>query len=886
MGEVYKAQDTRLERTIAIKVLPAHLADKGEVRERFEREAKTIASLNHPHISVLHDIGHQDGIDFLVMEYLEGETLATRLLKGPLPLEQVLRYAIEIADALDKAHRKGITHRDLKPGNIMLTKNGTKLLDFGLAKLKEAAPASTPMSQLPTLSHNPTAEGTILGTLQYMAPEQLEGKNDEIDGRTDIFAFGAVVYEMATGKRAFEGKTSASLIAKILETDPPPISTLQPTTPPALDRVVKTCLAKTPDERWQAAGDLCRELKWIAEGGSQATSLPPAPAKGIRMLGRQPLLYGLSTLLLGAVVAGIAAWTLKPAPPVARAVSRFEYDLPQSHRLRNTGRAVMALSPDGSRFVYNTSQGLYLRSMDQLEARLIPGTEAALTNPFFSPDGQWIGFWQDNQLKKIAISGGAAVPICAASNLFGASWAPDNSIFFAQPEGIWWISANSGTPELIIPSQAQAGEQFDGPQLLPGGEWVMFAVGGGFASWDDARIVVQSLKTKERRDIWQGGSDARYIPTGHIVYALGTNLFAVPFDLATLSVRGSPVQVAEGVLRAKGETASANYGISDGTGSLVHFAGHSATQAVSISWMDREGKFTPLRKAPGNYYDLVFSPDGKRLAMDIGDGAKTDIWVYELERDILTRLTFGGTNHFPFWTPDAKRIVYSSQDKGGPLNLWWIRADGGGAPERLAKSNGAQLWAAWRPDGKVMAFEQANPETNDDVMTLSMEGDEKSGWKPGDPAPFVNSGFYEGEPAFSPDGRWLAHPSNESGRFEVYVRPFPGPGSKWQISTGGGVNPEWSPNGKELFYKTVDGKIMVVTYRVSGDSFHAEAPQLWSSGQLTSIRDSHNFTLHPDGKRFAVLTALDTEKTPEANKINIVLNWLEDLKRRVPTGAK
>jgi serine/threonine-protein kinase len=268
--------------------------------------------------------------------------------------------------------------------------------------------------------------------------------------------------------------------------------------------------------------------------------------------------------------------------------------------------------------------------------------------------------------------------------------------------------------------------------------------------------------------------------------------------------------------------------------------------------------------------------------MDIGDGAKTDIWVYELERDILTRLTFGGTNHFPSWTPDGQRIVYSSQDEGGPPNLWWIRADGGGAPERLAKSNGAQFWPSWRPDGNVLAFEQVNPETNDDVMTLSLEGDEKSGWKPGEPAPFVNSRSFEGEPAFSPDGRWLAHPSNESGRFEVYVRPFPGPGGKWQISTGGGVNPEWSRNGKGLFYKTLDGKIMVATYNASGDSFHAEAPQPWSPGQLTSIRDSYNFTLHPDGKRFAVFTASDTEKTPEANKINIVLNWFEELKRLAP----
>ncbi len=394
MGEVYRARDTRLDRIVAIKVLPAHLADEPERRERFEREARTIASLNHPHICVLHDIGRQDGIDFLVMEYLEGETLATRLLKGPLPLEQVLQYAIEIADALDKAHRKGVTHRDLKPGNIMLTKAGTKLLDFGLAKLKqETAPANISLSKLPTAQDNLTAQGTILGTLQYMAPEQLESK--EVDARTDIFAFGVVVYEMATCRKAFEGKSQASVISAIMSSNPPPMSSLQPMTPPALDRVVKVCLAKESDERWQAANDLCRELKWIAESGPQSASQMSAPVKGIRALGRRPIIVGLGALLLGLAIASLAVWSLKPSPP--QPVTRTVINLPSGQQLAGleNGPAV-ALSPDGTHLVYVARQGgtqqIYLRAMDSLEARPISGTEGAL-NPFFSPDGQWVGFF-------------------------------------------------------------------------------------------------------------------------------------------------------------------------------------------------------------------------------------------------------------------------------------------------------------------------------------------------------------------------------------------------------------------------------------------------------------------------------------------------------------
>src|SRR2546427_1865908 len=429
MGEVYRARDTRLDRTVAVKILPDHLASRAELRERFEREARTVASLNHPHICTLHDIGHQDGTDYLVMEYLEGETLAQRLHKGPLPLEQVLQYAIEIADALDKAHRKGVTHRDVKPGNIMLAKAGTKLLDFGLAKLKqEAAPANVQLSELPTASDPLTAQGTIVGTLQYMAPEQLEGK--EVDARTDIFAFGAVVYEMATGKKCFEGKSQASLIAAILEREPPAMSALQPMTPPALDRVVKKCLGKDAEDRWQSARDITDELKWIAEGGSQVASAPTAGAKGIRALGRRGLVLSVGALLFVAVVTGLAVWNLKPTPP--QPVSRFTIPLPPSQQLAGLENGpAAALSPDGTHLAYVARQGgtqqLYLRAMDNVESKPIPGTEGGVS-PFFSPDGQWLGFFASGKMKKVSVNGGAALSLGDSAQPRGASWGSQGMI--------------------------------------------------------------------------------------------------------------------------------------------------------------------------------------------------------------------------------------------------------------------------------------------------------------------------------------------------------------------------------------------------------------------------------------------------------------------------
>jgi serine/threonine protein kinase len=483
MGEVYRARDIRLDRAVAIKVLPDRLSDRVEARDRFEREARTIGGLNHPHICVLHDIGHQDGISFLVMEYLEGETLAGRLVKGPLPCDQVLRYAIEIADALAKAHRKGITHRDLKPGNIILTKNGAKLLDFGLAKFKEAAAsAEKPLSQLPTLSHNPTAEGTILGTLQYMAPEQVEGRNDEVDARTDVFAFGAVLYEMATGRKAFEGKTNASVMSKIMQVDPPPISSLQPMTPTALDRVVKTCLEKDPEARWQSVGDLCRELKWIAESGAQAA--PPASASepGTKSVPKSRIGLAVSVIAgIAAVALGIAAILHLRESPAAKPVTRSVITLPPTDQLAPTVPAI-ALSPDGTQLAYVATRGgttqIYLRVLDNLEAKALPETDGAST-PFFSPDGESLGFFAGGKLQKLSLQGGAATTLTSSISPtpMGATWAANGTIGFSPTitSTIQQVPDSGGAVQSL--SRLEKDETSQGwPEFLPGGKALLFTV--------------------------------------------------------------------------------------------------------------------------------------------------------------------------------------------------------------------------------------------------------------------------------------------------------------------------------------------------------------------------------------------------------------------------
>jgi eukaryotic-like serine/threonine-protein kinase len=884
MGEVYRARDTRLDRIVAIKVLPVHLANRSELRERFEREARTIASLNHPHICTLHDIGKQDGIDFLVMEYLEGETLARRLEKGPLPLEQVLHYAIEISDALDKAHRKGVTHRDLKPGNIMLTKSGTKLLDFGLAKLKqEVAPANALLSDLPTANDPLTAQGTILGTLQYMAPEQVEGK--EVDARTDIFAFGAVVHEMATGKRAFEGKTQASLIAKILEIDPPPISSLQPMTPPALDRVIKKCLAKEPEKRWQAASDVCDELKWIAEGSSQVVIASTTSMKGVRSLGRRALIVSLCTLLFGAVSAGLLTWNLKPSV-ATQPVTRTVIPLPPGQQLAglDLGPAV-ALSPDGSHLAFVARQGgtqqLYLRAMDSLESKPIPGTEGA-SEPFFSPDGQWVGFFAGGKMKKILVSGGAVITLGDAADPCGANWSIQGTIAFAPTNvsNLEQVPDGGGVAQpLTRLDKDDRGDRW--PEFLLGGKAVLFAAGANAYNFTNAQVVVQLVGTGQRKNLIQGGMYPRYAPSGHLVFMQGGSMMAAPFDPQRLVVTGSTVPVVEGVLQSS-VTGAAQYSFSS-TGSLVYVSGSIRSAQSKLVWVSRNGAEQPLAAQARAYVEPRISPDGRRVAVTITE-QESQTWLYDLSRDTLSRFTFeGNVSVDAVWTPDGKRIAFTS-NKEGPLNIFWQMFDGSGGLERFTTSDYSQFPMSWSPDGQLLAYTEINPSSQRDIWVLRMGDSSPSSGKVPKAQPFIRTPFDEAVPRFSPDGHWLAYISNESGRYEVYVQSYPGPGGKWQISTEGGTEPVWNPNGRELFYRSGDGMMAVEITTHPG--FAVGKPRMLFEGHYEPAPvPIANYDVSPDGQRFLMLKPVEEVEAP-ATQINVVLNWFEELKQKVPTGKK
>ena len=872
MGEVYKARDARLNRVVAIKTLPDHLADRPDLRERLDREARTIASLNHPHICTLYDIGRQDGAAFLVMEYLEGETLAQRLAKGPLPFQQVLQYAIQISDALDKAHHQGVTHRDLKPGNIMLTKTGTKLLDFGLAKLRQEASSATPLSELPTERDAITAQGAIVGTLLYMAPEQLEGK--EVDARTDIFAFGAVVYEMATRKKAFEGTNQASVIGAILKDDPPPISSLQPMAPPALDRVVKKCLAKEPEKRWQAASDVCDELRWIAESGSQATPAPTAAPKGIRLRWRGALLWGVAFVVLAAVT-GNAIWNRKSASPIISVpVSRIAITLPSDQPLAGLeiGTAV-ALSPDGTRLVYAARQGgmqqLYLRPLGGLEAKPIPGTQGAV-QPFFSPDGQWLGFFAEGKLKKISVSGGDAVSLADANDPRGASWGSQGMIIFipTRNSALQKVSDAGGTTQPLT-RFGKNENSHRWPEFLPGNEAILFAASSGGTNWNNAQISVQSVGTGERRDLIQGGTHPRYAPSGHLVYAQGGTLMAVPFDAQRLAVTGAALPVQEGVLQST-LSGAAQYSFSS-TGSLVYVPGSVQATQRKLVWVNRSGAEQPVAAPARAYRGPRLSPDGRVVAVAV-EGQETEIWLYNLSRDTLTRLTFqGNTNYNPVWTTDGKRIVFTSVGQG----LHWQAADGSGGPEMLKEFGGTPN--SWSPDGQVLAFDDNRSNTGRDIWVLRL-ADRKE-------EQFLGTPFNEGAAQFSPDGRWLAYVSNESGHYEVYVQPYPGPGGKLQISTEGGAEPFWNPNGRELFYR-IDNKMMAVDITTQ-PSFSAGKPKVLFAGQYQSSPSpvpNANYDVSSDGQRFLMLKPGGQDQA--VTQINVVLNWFEELKQKVPTGKK
>jgi serine/threonine protein kinase/Tol biopolymer transport system component len=868
MGEVYKARDTRLDRTVAIKVLSAHLADRADLRERFDREARTIAGLNHPHICTLFDIGHQDGIDYLVMEYLEGETLADRLKRGPLPMEQALQYAIEISDALDKAHRNAITHRDLKPLNIMLTKSGTKLLDFGLAKLQQESKPATPFSELATIQGGETAEGTILGTLQYMAPEQVEAR--PVDARTDIFAFGAVVYEMTTGKKAFEGRSQASLIAKILETDPAPISSLQPMTPPSLDRLVKKCLAKEPEKRWQAASDVCDELKWIVEQGKGSQAAMPASAGQAKRSLRDHLGWLVAAVAILVAVSLVTAVLYFRRPPMEVRAVRFTINPPEKGRfpVLAFAPAFLSVSPDGSKlaFIAVDSMGhsmLWIRDLDSHIAQPLPGTDDGI-GPFWSPDSRFIAFTANSVLKKVTVAGGPPQTLTNLAGFGTGAWNREGDVLFA-PVSLGPIlrlpsAGGSATPVTALDASRQQ-DFHEWPHFLPDGRHFLYLAHS--RNPENTAIYAGSLDSKETKLVLNVASTALYSPPGYLLFVRAGILLAQPFDADRLELKGDASPIAEGVQFTPGNSGAA-VDVSE-TGVLAYRVAPTNAQ-TELVWVDRKGVEQTLPAPPHAYRNPRLSPDGQRVAITI-DELGSQEWLLDIGRGTLTRVTFEGSyNGAIAWTPDGKRLAFGT-DRAGSRNLFWQLADGSGAAERLATSDRADVASSWSPDGQTLAYEEATPGAGYDLWVFRL-GDHKA-------QPFLQTRFNEIAPRFSPDGRWLAYASDESGRYEIYVQPYPGPGGKWQISTEGGTEPVWARSG-ELFYRNGDKMMAVGTNTKS--NFSADKPKLLFEKHYATYNTMPAYDVTPDGQRF--LLAKTSGQAPE--EINVVLNWSADLKQKAP----
>jgi eukaryotic-like serine/threonine-protein kinase len=894
MGEVYKARDTRLDRTVAIKVLPAHVASDPEVRQRFEREARAVAALNHPHICTLHDIGNQDGTDFLVLEYLEGETLADKLAKGRLLLDQALRYGIEIADALDKAHRAGIVHRDLKPGNIVLTKSGAKLLDFGLAKTGGAAAAGAGLSMLPTTPPGLTAQGTILGTFQYMAPEQLEGK--EADGRTDIFAFGAVLYEMLTGKKAFEGRSQASLIAAILEHEPASISAVQRLTPPGLERLVLKCLAKDPEARWHTAHDLHDELLWIRENAHAPATAETIGSTHIvdrRSLAKR-IVMPVGAALTAAVVTAVGVWFVSEVFRPPPRVTRLLITPPSTAALVNPRIRRVAITPDGTRVVYPGTDGrLFVRSLDQLDATVL--TVGAAMTPFVSPDGQWIGFGGGTPyvLRKVAIGGGLPATVARHNApLRGATWGSDGTIIFADTDaatGLQRVGAAGGDPTVLTRPNRDSGElDHFWPHFLPEGQAVLFTI---LRAAGEPEIAILDLRTNVQTTLMRGGSDASYVPSGHLVYGAGTSLMAVAFDLGRLSVVGTPVPVVDNVETWAGTTSftgpvsgAVDAAVaSDGTIVYVPSATTSAEQR-SLVWVDRQGREETIPAPPRAYASPHLSPDGTKVALDVREGDQ-DVWIWDFARENLTRLTLSAARErAPVWNVDGRRVFFEGQ-REGRLGLFSQSADGTGGPERLGDFENNQMVQpkGVSPDGKWLLVEF--PPRN--IGLVDLEGDKQL-------KPLIEPGFAKDNPTISPDGHWIAYESSESGRFEIYVRPFPAVDTgRWAISTNGGQRPVWSRDGRELFYlegipstlptDPADLKLRLMAVGIRpGASFSAGAPQVVFEGPYALTSGGRLYDVSPDGRRFLMIKSPQATEDSEPLSLVVVQHFDEELRRLLP----
>ncbi|MDA2930045.1 protein kinase [Acidobacteria bacterium AH-259-O06] len=896
MGEVYRAEDTKLKREVAIKVLPQQFTQDPQRLARFAREAQLLASLNHPNIAAIYGLEEADGVRFLVLELVEGVTLAERVAKGPLPVEEALEVCCQIAEGVEAAHEKGVIHRDLKPANVKITPEGqVKVLDFGLAKAFQRETPVADISHSPTLTEEMTRSGVILGTAGYMSPEQARGK--PVDKRTDIWAFGCVVYEMLSGKRTFEGEMVSDMMAVILRTEPD-WDALPKKTPWKVRDLLRRCLQKDPLSRLRDIGDARIEIGEALTEPSEDSAMVKLVPGG---LSQRVVSWSVAAAFaLGAIVAGLTVWRItRPAPLPAAPPKHLAITLPPTAPMEiETWRPALAISPDGNRLVYVANRGgkrqLYLRQMDDQEALPIPGTEDGYS-PFFSPDGESIGFFAGWELKKVSLSGGPPVTLRGVPPVTrGATWGPDDTIIFtSNPNGGFARISAIGGPlpndafsdapirergeQLLTSADREQGEySHRWPEFLPGGKAVLFTVDTG-GSFDNASIAVLSLESGDTKVLFPGGTNARYSPTGHIVFAQAGSLLAVPFDLERLEVTGPSVSILDGVMMEPG--GAAHFTLSR-DGSLVYVPGGLLVPDRKLVWVDRLGNVEPLLAEPKGYMTPSVSPDGQHVAVTIREGSNYDIWVVEVRRGTLNPLTsHPGEDFDPIWTPDGKRVTFASEmaeGQKGPA-LWWRPADADGPAEPVQVRSSDLLWkfpTSWSPDGQTVIFNAIDTEIKNGIWTQSIETEAEA-------REFHVTEFDESSAMFSPNGRWLAFVSNQSGRHEVYVKAFGGSGGMKRASVEGGTEPVWVADGSEIYYR--NGEKMMATAVETGAELKIGDPEMLFEGRFlpTGRPDARrNYDIAPDGRFLMIKREQDVTPT----EFSILLNWFEELKRLVPTG--
>jgi serine/threonine-protein kinase len=877
MGEVYRARDTRLKRDVAIKILPDAFASDQERLARFDREAETLASLNHPNIAQVYGLETavaDDGREThaIVMEIVEGDDLSQRLERGAVPLEEALPIARQIADALEAAHDRGVVHRDLKPANVKVRSDGTvKVLDFGLAKLMDAGTGGRPdgsadnaLDNSPTISSPAvTGRGTILGTAAYMSPEQARGGT--IDKRADIWAFGCVLFELLTGHRTFAGGTMADVLADVLRKDVE-WARLPAPTPPAIRDLLRRCLTRDPRARLRDIGD----ARVVIE---EVITSPARQDEAARHHSSTPLRAGLVAACgVAAAAAALAVWSMT-RPDESRAAD-VHASIELGDGVNALSDSALAVSADGRSLAFAGRRKagepwqVWVRRLDEPRPRPIPGTDNAL-DPFFSPDGRSVGFFARQKLLIAPVSGGAVTELAEAPDARGGSWAADGSILFtpvSQRGGVVMSVPASGGTARAVTTLHDREVTNRWPQVLPDGKGVLYTAHSQTGTYDSANLVVSSLSGDRRQIVLERGYYGRYLASGHLAYVHKGTLFVAPFDLERLIVTGPAAPFIEGVT-SDPTSGAALFDVSE-TGALVYSLGLGRVPDMTIWWIDESGVEQPMRSAPGDYASLRFSPDGRHLAMDVGASwGEAAIWTYDWARDIMTLVSIGaGEDTAPVWSPDGRRIAFAGQRDGAVVdNIYWQKADGSGTAERIAPSDATQIPFSWHPSGRFLAFHTAPGTSRSDIGTVPLEGDESSGWKVGQPSIVLSEAYVEGLPAFSPDGRWLAYTSFESGQPEVYVRPFPALDSKVKVSAETGAFPMWSPARSELFYTNPEG-IWVASYRMTGGEFVVDKPRLWASVNTWYPRGgASTMALHPDGKRFAMLKGTPSPENPHVS---------------------